>query len=125
MRVCIKDMTEAEMDGKAYVHWKSWQETYRGLVPDRYLDEKITLERCRSIAYKWPQTSSKKEWTAEIHRQSIFAYSILHFAFRILHLLDLRMALCNDLKSVGRDVDGQLDVLVGQLVEHDDLIKSV
>lgn len=25
--------TETEMDGKGYVHYKSWQETYPGLVP--------------------------------------------------------------------------------------------
>ena len=31
-------MTDAEIDGKAYVHWKSWQETYTGLIDQTYLD---------------------------------------------------------------------------------------
>ena len=57
MSVCIKDMTEAEMDGKAYVHWKSWQESYRGLVNDDYLNEHITLERCQTIAHSWPENT--------------------------------------------------------------------
>lgn len=57
MSVCIKDMTEAEMDSKAYVHWKSWQETYRGLVDDDYLDHCVTLERCQIIAHKWPENT--------------------------------------------------------------------
>ena len=41
-----------DIDGKAYVHWKSWQETYRGLVGDDYLDEKMTYERCRAVAHR-------------------------------------------------------------------------
>ena len=57
MYLFLKDMTEAEQDGKAYVHWKSWQESYRGLVDDDYLDQRITLERCRTIAHNWPENT--------------------------------------------------------------------
>ncbi len=48
--------TAEEMDGKAYVHWKSWQETYAGLMPQQYLDN-ITLEKCISWAHSWPQNT--------------------------------------------------------------------
>ncbi|MBQ8432656.1 MAG: GNAT family N-acetyltransferase [Clostridia bacterium] len=44
--------TDAEIDGKAYVHWKSWQETYEGLVDADYLQQ-MTLEKCLKIAKKW------------------------------------------------------------------------
>ena len=37
-------MTEDEMDEKGYVHWKSWHETYTGLIPDDYL-KNITMEK--------------------------------------------------------------------------------
>lgn len=45
--------TVNEMDGKRYVHYKSWQETHTGLVDANYLETKMTLERCIAIARKW------------------------------------------------------------------------
>lgn len=48
--------TEGEMDEKGYVHWKSWQETYEGLMPREYL-ENITLGKCIKMAHKWPQNT--------------------------------------------------------------------
>ena len=52
MSIVIKPMeTDSEIKGKAYVHWKSWQEAYPGIVAQSYLD-KLTLEKCESIAYK-------------------------------------------------------------------------
>lgn len=53
MNLEIREMTAADMDGKAYVHWKSWQETYPGLVDAQYLAN-FTLEKCQSIAQRWP-----------------------------------------------------------------------
>lgn len=53
MSITITPMTEADMDGKGYVHWKSWQETYPGLIDAGYLAE-ITLEKCVKIAHRWP-----------------------------------------------------------------------
>ena len=44
--------TDAEVEGKAYVHWKSWQETYTGLVDADYLQQ-MTLEKCLKMARKW------------------------------------------------------------------------
>ena len=45
--------SDAEIRGKAYVHWKSWQETYPGLVDQDYLD-RLTLEKCTEMAFRWP-----------------------------------------------------------------------
>ena len=48
--------TECEMDEKGFVHWRSWQETYKDLMPSDYL-KGITLEKCVKMAYKWPQNT--------------------------------------------------------------------
>lgn len=54
MDIIIKPMeTPAEIEGKAYVHWKAWQETYTGLVDQTYLDS-LTLEKRVEKAYQWP-----------------------------------------------------------------------
>lgn len=36
--------------GRGYVHWKSWIETYTGLIDQTYLETYHTLERCIEIA---------------------------------------------------------------------------
>ena len=51
--ITVKKMeTEAEIKGKAYVHWRSWQEAYAGIVDARYLDS-LTLEACERMAHRW------------------------------------------------------------------------
>jgi len=53
MDVTIKKMeTEAEIKGKAFVHYQSWQEAYPGIVNQKYLDD-LTLEKCERIAFRW------------------------------------------------------------------------
>ncbi len=53
MDIIIKPMeTEDEIRGKAYVHWKSWQESYRGIVDDGYLD-RMTLAQTEEKAFLW------------------------------------------------------------------------
>ena len=53
MSILIKPMeTDAEIKGKAFVHWKCWQETYPGLVSQEYL-EKLTPEKCEEMAFRW------------------------------------------------------------------------
>lgn len=42
--------TKSEMLGKAYVHWKSWQEAYADLLPQEFLQNTYTLERCQDWA---------------------------------------------------------------------------
>lgn len=54
----IKDMeTEEEIKGKAYVHWKAWQEAYAGLLPQEFLQNTYTLERCQDWAFRYPQNT--------------------------------------------------------------------
>ena len=55
MEISIIPMTTSEdMDGKGYVHWKSWHETYTGLIDPAYM-ERITREKCVDMAHRWPQ----------------------------------------------------------------------
>ena len=56
MSLEIRDMRPEDADGKGYVHYTSWQETYRGLIPDACL-AKRTLERCREAARRWPENT--------------------------------------------------------------------
>ena len=51
--VIIKKMeTEEEIQGKAYVHWKAWQDAYAGIVDPSYLNA-LTLEKCQQIALRF------------------------------------------------------------------------
>lgn len=45
--------TVADMEGKGYVHWKSWQESYADIVSADYLAN-MTLEKCVEKAKLWP-----------------------------------------------------------------------
>ena len=54
-RYIIKPMeSEAEIDGKGYVHYRSWHETYTGLIGAGYM-EGVTLEKCVETARRWPE----------------------------------------------------------------------
>ncbi len=44
--------TESEIAGKAYVHFRSWHETYSDLVDPAYM-QSVTLEACQQIAHRW------------------------------------------------------------------------
>lgn len=48
--------THEDMDSKGYVHWKSWHETYTGLVNPSYM-ERLTLEKCVDMAHRWPENT--------------------------------------------------------------------
>ncbi len=49
----IKPMeSEDEINGKGYVHFSAWQETYAGLIDAEYLNN-MTEEKCKKIAHKW------------------------------------------------------------------------
>lgn len=56
MKPEIRDMGPEDADGKGYVHWKSWQETYSGLIPEASLTKR-TLERCQDVARRWPENT--------------------------------------------------------------------
>ena len=49
--------TEDEIRGKAYVHYKSWHESYSGTVDADYLKNKFTLEKCEAMARKYPENT--------------------------------------------------------------------
>lgn len=52
MAIIIKQMeTEAEVRGKAYVHWYCWHTVYAGLVDQAYL-EQLTLEKMEEKAFR-------------------------------------------------------------------------
>ena len=54
MDIVIKPMeSDSEIRGKAYVHWKAWQDTYSGLIDQTYLDN-LTIEKCTEMAFRWP-----------------------------------------------------------------------
>ena len=54
MDIVIKPMeSDSEIRGKAYVHWKSWQDAYSGLIDQAYLDN-LTIEKCTEMAFRWP-----------------------------------------------------------------------
>ncbi len=44
MNIAIKTMSsDAEIKGKAYVHWKAWQEAYPGMVAQACQDQRAGL----------------------------------------------------------------------------------
>lgn len=50
MQITIKKMeTDSEIKEKAFVHFKSWQEAYLGIVEQVFLD-KQTIDKCLEIA---------------------------------------------------------------------------
>ena len=56
MELVIKRMESAEeIRGKAFVHWKSWQESYAGIVDPGYL-ARLTLDKCEEIAFRFPDS---------------------------------------------------------------------
>lgn len=65
MTLEIRDMRPEDMDGKAYVHWKSWQETYPSLMDPACLAG-MTLEKCQKIARARPDNISVAEWKGRI-----------------------------------------------------------
>ena len=51
--------TNAEITGKAYIHYTSWLETYPGLMPEKYL-AKRSLEKCEETARAFPEIHSPR-----------------------------------------------------------------
>ena len=55
--ICIKMAeTDEELCGRGYVHCTAWQEAYRGIVCDRYLDS-MTVEATTERARKFPENT--------------------------------------------------------------------
>jgi GNAT superfamily N-acetyltransferase len=55
--ICIKlAETDEELCGRGYVHCTSWQEAYRGIVCDRYLDS-MTVAATTARARQFPENT--------------------------------------------------------------------
>ena len=55
--LCIKlAETDEKLCGRGYVHCTSWQEAYRGIVCDRYLDT-MTVEATTARARQFPENT--------------------------------------------------------------------
>lgn len=65
MSITIRPMLTEDTDAKGYVHWKSWQETYPGLIDADYLS-RLTLEKCQEIAKRWPDNLLVAELNGKI-----------------------------------------------------------
>ena len=50
--IIIRDYKIEDAEVKAYVHYKSWQETYTGLMNQEYLN-KMSVEKCVDMAKKY------------------------------------------------------------------------
>ncbi|VEU80585.1 GNAT family N-acetyltransferase [Haploplasma axanthum] len=49
----LEDMRKEHYEGKGYVHYQSWNETYTGIMNQEFLDKR-SLEKCILIAEKYP-----------------------------------------------------------------------
>lgn len=56
MTFSIRPMTVDDGNAKGYVHWKSWQETYTGLMDAQFLANQ-SLEKCQDMARRWPENT--------------------------------------------------------------------
>jgi ribosomal protein S18 acetylase RimI-like enzyme len=65
LMIIIRDMVEKDYERKGFIHFRSWLETYKGLMDLRYL-EKHSLERCINIAKKYPENTLVAEYKNEI-----------------------------------------------------------
>lgn len=70
--VIIRDMTPADQNGKALVHYQAWQETYSGLM-DSHILARHTLEHCRTTARRHPENTLTAVDTAAGGRVAGFA----------------------------------------------------
>ncbi len=52
----IRKATVDDAEGKGYVHYQSWIETYTGLFPDEYM-QSLTLERSVKLAKDYPENT--------------------------------------------------------------------
>jgi len=61
----IRPMGPDDYDGKAWVHYLSWQETYQGMLDAAYLEGR-SLERCQEMARRWPERCLVAETEGQI-----------------------------------------------------------
>ncbi|PAT01799.1 hypothetical protein CI105_04740 [Candidatus Izimaplasma bacterium ZiA1] len=54
--IIIRKATSLDAEGKGYVHYHSWNQTYTGLIDQDYLDSR-SLEGCIETAKKFPNNT--------------------------------------------------------------------
>jgi len=54
--ITIRKARSSDADGKGYVHYRSWIETYTGLFPDQVI-EKVTLDKSVQLAKDHPENT--------------------------------------------------------------------
>lgn len=65
MNLEIREMRPEDYDQKGYIHYKAWQETYTGLMAERFISGQ-TLDKCQTIAHRWPQNTLVAELDGEL-----------------------------------------------------------
>lgn len=110
----VRRAVATDAAGIAYVHVESWRETYRGLVPDDYLDRLSVITRTRAHADRLAGEKAEATFVAET-RDGIVGFAIAGLArgapgpnwgeVQAIYLLDsmkrrgvgrLLMAACSD-----------------------------
>lgn len=61
----IRPMRLDDADAKGYVHWKSWKETYAGLMDQNYLD-RLDLGKRQQLARQHPENTLVAELDGKI-----------------------------------------------------------
>ena len=56
MSISIRPMRPEDAAGKALVHYRSWLETYPGLMPAEYLNGR-SLDKCEELARRFPENT--------------------------------------------------------------------
>lgn len=54
--ITIEPMREDDALGKAFVHYRSWHDTYASIIPKEAMDT-VTLAYCEMIAIRYPQNT--------------------------------------------------------------------
>ena len=63
--IIIREAKLEDAKDKGYVHYKSWQETYAGIINQEYLD-KMSIEKCVAIAEKYPENTLIAEFDGKV-----------------------------------------------------------
>ena len=83
----IRKCTSDDAEGRGVVHYQSWQETYRGLMPDEFLDEldqKKLIQRAKDLVKAVINKLSNENlvlYVLEGNNQAINFYKYLGFSF--------------------------------------------
>jgi ribosomal protein S18 acetylase RimI-like enzyme len=66
VKFIIREASVKDAEGKGYVHYQSWKETYTGLIDQKFLDTR-TLEKSVAAARKYPENT----FVAEVDNQIV------------------------------------------------------